>query len=118
MKPSTSDSENHDLRDSGISMSDHSTLNNFNNSSYEDFDLNAHQQEMNIHASPIEDGSPKIENPPPIPPKSNVSLNSSFEFGGSLERKRGEIAVLESASTAENYSVPKMQNENGENCSS
>lgn len=95
----------HDLRDSGISMTDHSNLNNFNNTCYEDFDLRMHQQEMNINSSPNE-GSPKIENPPPIPPKS--TLNASFvELTGSLARK------TEGVTSPENYCTPKLQN-NGE----
>ncbi|XP_044271519.1 dedicator of cytokinesis protein 3 isoform X2 [Tribolium madens] len=69
------------LRDSGISMSENSNLNNLNNTCYEDFDLKGHQQEMNISGSPFEE-SPKLENPPPIPPKSSVSLNSSLEVEG------------------------------------
>lgn len=75
------------LRDSGISMSENTNLNNLNNTCYEDFDLKGHQQEMNISNSPFEE-SPKLENPPPIPPKSSSSLNSSLELTGSLERKR------------------------------
>ncbi|XP_017786650.1 PREDICTED: dedicator of cytokinesis protein 3 isoform X2 [Nicrophorus vespilloides] len=104
----------HDLRDSGISMTDHSNhLNNFNNTCYEEFDVRLHQQDMNINASP-NDRSPKAENPPPIPPKSNLnsSLNSSFEFTGSMERKRGDSG-LEMASP-DNYSVPKLKTEEKE----
>lgn len=105
------ESDNHDLRDSGISMSDQSNLNNFNNTCYEDFDLHLHQQEMNINSSPNAE-SPKAESPPPIPPKSNLSLNSSFDFGNSLERKKSDNTLLEV--TADNYSEPKIHNtENG-----
>ncbi|XP_015839076.1 dedicator of cytokinesis protein 3 isoform X1 [Tribolium castaneum] len=70
------------LRDSGISMSENSNLNNLNNTCYEDFDLKGHQQEMNISSSPFE-GSPKLENPPPIPPK--ASLSSSLEAAREAE---------------------------------
>lgn len=74
---------------------------------------------MNINSSPnCCENSPKIESPPPIPPKSNLSLNSSFDFGNSLERKKNEQPVLESSNTTENYSEPKSYhqsgNENGE----
>lgn len=95
--------DNHELRDSGISITDAANLNNFNNSNYEEFDLRAHQQEMNINASPQNGGSPKIENPPPIPPK------SSLGFGGSLERH----ATID-LNSQESYSVPKVHVENGE----
>lgn len=112
---SVTETEHHDLRDSGISMTDHSNLNNFNNTCYEDFDLRAHQQEMNISSSPS-DVSPKIENPPPIPPKAiNSSFNTSFDQIGSLERRR--VASGEGGfdtPSPENYSVPKMKTENGE----
>lgn len=126
------DADKNDLRDSGISVSDQSNLNNFNNvTCYEDFDLNSHQQEMNISTNCC-DNSLNIESPPPIPPKSNISLNSSFDFGNSLERKKNDHhSVLESgsgnitntnitatATTTENYSEPKSHhnncNENGE----
>lgn len=100
-----SDVEEHDLRDSGISMTDHTNLNNFNNTCYEDFDLRAHQQEMNINVSPQE-SSPKTENPPPIPPKCSFgSLSSSLDGGGTLERKTGSVDGIE---CPENYSVPKL----------
>lgn len=104
--------ENHDLRDSGISMTENANLNNFNHTNYEDFDLRAHQQEMNINVSP-QGESPKIENPPPIPPKSSLgfsgSLQTSFEFAGRL----GDGGALRDAS--ESYSVPRlMQTENGQ----
>ncbi|KRT79531.1 hypothetical protein AMK59_7369 [Oryctes borbonicus] len=106
------EADHHDLRDSGISITDHSNLNNFNNTCYEDFDLRAHQQEMNISSSPS-DISPKLENPPPIPPKSiNSSFNTSFEQMGSLERRRVEVPF--DAPSPENYSIPKMKTENGE----
>lgn len=95
--------DNHELRDSGISITDAANLNNFNHSNYEEFDLRAHQQEMNINASPQNGGSPKIENPPPIPPK------SSLGFGGSLERH----ATMD-LNSQESYSVPKVHMENGE----
>nr|XP_022902417.1 dedicator of cytokinesis protein 3 isoform X2 [Onthophagus taurus] len=110
--------EQHDLRDSGISMSmsDQASLNNFNNTCYEEFDLRAHQQEMNISTSPG-NVSPKLENPPPIPPKGlNSSLNSSFELIGSLERaNRKDTVVVDTTPSPENYSVPKMKNESDEN---
>lgn len=75
------------LRDSGISMSENSNLNNLNHACYEDFDLKGHQQEMNISTSPYED-TEREENPPPIPPKSSLGASSSLELTGSLERKR------------------------------
>lgn len=112
--------DDHDLRDSGISMTDQSNLNNFNNTCYEDYELNSHQQEMNINSSPNEGAvSPKTESPPPIPPKSNLSLNSSFDFGGgSLERRKPDnnaTTVLLDGNNAENYSEPKINNnDNGE----
>lgn len=93
--------DSHELRDSGISITDAANLNNFNNhSAYEEFDLKAHQQEMNINVSAE---SPKIENPPPIPPKSSLG-----SFTGSLERAGGDLSGHES------YSVPKAHVENGE----
>ncbi|KAF2896229.1 hypothetical protein ILUMI_09945 [Ignelater luminosus] len=111
--------DNHDLRDSGISITDNSHLNNFNHTCYDEFDLRTHQQEMNINASPQE-FSPKIENPPPIPPKAMLglhsSLNSSFDMGGgagSLERKPKKEGSVEVTSPG-NYSVPKLQNETQE----
>ncbi|XP_031345086.1 dedicator of cytokinesis protein 3 isoform X3 [Photinus pyralis] len=108
--------DGHDLRDSGISITDNSHLNNFNNTCYEEFDLRTHQQEMNINSSPQE-FSPKMENPPPIPPKATLglqlSLNSSFDLGsGSLERKPKPAEA--DVSSPGNYSVPKLQNENGD----
>lgn len=75
------------LRDSGISMSENSNLNNLNHACYEDFDLKGHQQEMNISTSPYED-TEREENPPPIPPKSCLGASNSLELSGSLERKR------------------------------
>lgn len=105
--------DSHDLRDSGISMTE-PPLNNFNTASYEDYDFRTNQSEMNINSS-SSSTSPKIENenPPPIPPKSSLSsLNSSFDLGGSLERpkRREEIDVL---SPVESYSFPVIHKENG-----
>uniref|UniRef100_A0A6P7GBE9 Dedicator of cytokinesis protein 3 n=1 Tax=Diabrotica virgifera virgifera TaxID=50390 RepID=A0A6P7GBE9_DIAVI len=102
--------DSHDLRDSGISMTE-PQMNNFNNASYEDYDFRTNQSEMNINSS----SSPKAENenPPPIPPKSSLSsLNSSFDLGGSLERpkRREEVDVL---SPVESYSYPVIHKENG-----
>lgn len=86
-------------------------LNNLN-ACYEDYELRTHQTEMNINSSPPEEGA-EPENPPPIPPKSGLagnSLNSSLDLG-SLERpKRREISDVASP---ENYSLPKLQKENG-----
>lgn len=104
-----------DLRDSGISMSDNANINNFNNSAYEEYDLRTKQQEMNI--SNVQEGE-KVENPPPIPPKSGIA------FGGSLERRQRSLGESENVdgseilSPPENYSFPKMTitengNENG-----
>lgn len=76
------------LRDSGISMSENSNLNNLNNTCYEDFDLKSHQQEMNICSSPFGESPKEAENPPPIPPKSSLVCSSSLELTGSLERKK------------------------------
>jgi hypothetical protein len=99
------------LRDSGISMSENSNLNNLNNTCYEDFDLKSHQQEMNISSSPFEE-SPKMENPPPIPPKSSLacssSLNSSLELTGSLERKR-EAAPAEGSTPDDDAAPPRRR---------
>ncbi|KAJ8941123.1 hypothetical protein NQ318_007705 [Aromia moschata] len=61
----TTQVDSHDLRDSGISMTENH-LNNFNNTCYEEFELRSHQTEMNINTSPHED-SPKEENPPLYP---------------------------------------------------
>nr|CAD7432042.1 unnamed protein product [Timema monikensis] len=92
------DSE-HDLRDSGYaefptSGSQTTPSNNFNNLSYEDFDLFQRRSDvMNISSPPP---------PPPIPPKSLVTpapLGSETP-NGTLERVAGEV---------ENYSVPKLQ---------
>ncbi|XP_065173337.1 dedicator of cytokinesis protein 3 isoform X2 [Atheta coriaria] len=108
------EAEDHDLRDSGISVTDHANLNNFNNTCYEDFDLRTHQQELNITPSGG-DKSPKMENPPPIPPKFGTSsLGSSTEFSGSLERKRADsiASVGDVVVNAENYAIPKLKNEN------
>lgn len=103
--------DNHELRDSGISITDAANLNNFNNhSAYEDFDLKAHQQEMNINVSPQEGDSPKIENPPPIPPKSSLGFAGSFT--GSLERHAGGGGG--DLNSHESYSVPKVHVENGD----
>nr|CAD7417416.1 unnamed protein product [Timema poppensis] len=91
------DSE-HDLRDSGYaefptSGSQTTPSNNFNNLSYEDFDLFQRRSDvMNISSPPP---------PPPIPPKCLVTpapLGSETP-NGTLERG-GEV---------ENYSVPKLQ---------
>lgn len=94
--------ESYDLRDSGISVEDNLHLNNFNNTCYEDFDLRLHQQEMNI----VSQDSPKIENPaapPPIPPKTAMSL--SAEVDSSDRRTRPDII------SPDNYSVPKLKGE-------
>lgn len=105
---STQVDENHDLRDSGISMTENTNLNNFNHSNYEDFELRVHQQDMNINASPQE-GSEQPENPPPIPPKSSLGfascLQTSFEFRSSDVKEGGD--------SSENYSVPKLHAANG-----
>lgn len=111
----TTQVDSHDLRDSGISMTENH-LNNFNNTCYEEFDIRTHQTEMNINNSPHED-SPKIENPPPIPPKLSLassSLNSSLDLGSSLERpKRRENATSDIVTPPENYSLPRIYKENG-----
>nr|CAD7460974.1 unnamed protein product [Timema tahoe] len=96
------DSE-HDLRDSGYSEfptsgSQTTPSNNFNNLSYEDFDLSQRRSDvMNISSPPP---------PPPIPPKSVVTSAplGSETPNGTLER--GGVHV---ASEVENYSVPKLQ---------
>lgn len=81
-------------------------LNNFNNICYEDFDIRTHHTEMNINSSPPEE-DPPLENPPPIPPKS--SLNSSIDFGNSLERpKRSNCDDPDIVTPPENYSHPKL----------
>lgn len=92
------DDDEHELRDSGISVSDAANLNNFDHPYYEEFDLRAHQQDvLNISAQETE-GAIKAEYPPPIPPKSFAA--------GSLERH----ATIDQDS----YSVPKAQHvENG-----
>ncbi|KAK9889845.1 hypothetical protein WA026_007208 [Henosepilachna vigintioctopunctata] len=95
----------HDLRDSGISMSEHTPLNNFNNISYEEFDLRAHQQEMNIVQSPPKDCSKG--NPPPIPPKCSVTGSSNASLD--IETKRDNLGNVVNQ---ENYSIPKIQAEN------
>lgn len=108
------DADGHDLRDSGISITDSSHLNNFNHTCYEDFELRTHQQEMNINSSPKE-SSPKLENPPPIPPKVAISVINNTEVGGggSLDRKPKKDSFLDVTSPG-NYSVPKLKTENGE----
>lgn len=63
---------------------------------------------MNINASANGD-SPKIENPPPIPPKSSLGFASSLT--GSLERHGGGMIDLNSQ---ESYSVPRVHVENGD----
>ncbi|XP_060529581.1 dedicator of cytokinesis protein 3 isoform X2 [Cylas formicarius] len=108
----------HDLRDSGISMNEtNSVLNNFNAHCYEDFDMQTHPSELNISVSPQEGdaSSPREEHPPPIPPKTGGSLNSSLDFGGSLERppRRKELTPSNDIiSPPENYSHPKLYREN------
>ena len=100
----TGEKENHDLRDSGISITDHTNVNNFN-ICYEEFELRQHQQEMNISLSPS-DVSPGLEHPPPIPPKIS-SLNSSFEQGASSTLERHANDSIQEATSVDNYSVPK-----------
>lgn len=101
--------ENHDLRDSGISMTE-PQLNNFN-ACYEDFELRGgggHPTELNINSSPPDENDTQIENPPPIPPKSNLSF--SMELNSSLERPKRR--TNSDVTSPENYSQPKLQKEN------
>lgn len=63
---------------------------------------------MNINANPqagTDSDSPKIENPPPIPPKSSLGFAGSLT--GSLERH----STIDSQ---ESYSVPRVHVENGD----
>lgn len=98
---------NHDLRDSGISMTE-PQLNNFN-VCYEDFELRGggggQQTELNINSSPPEEDEPQLENPPPIPPKSNLSF--SMDLNSSLERPKRR--TNSDVTSPENYSQPKFQ---------
>lgn len=87
-------------------------LNNFN-ACYEDFDLRGGgggglQTELNINASPPEEDGTQIENPPPIPPKSNLSF--SMDLSSSLERPKRRTNA--DVTSPENYSQPKLQKEN------
>lgn len=86
-------------------------LNNFN-VCYEDFELRGgagggQQTELNINSSPPTEDGAQLENPPPIPPKSNLSF--SMELNASLERpkRRTHSDVV----SPENYSQPKLQKE-------
>lgn len=84
-------------------------LNNFN-VCYEDFDLRSgggQHTELNINASPPEEDGTQIENPPPIPPKSNLSFN--VELNSSLERPKRR--TNSDVASPENYSQPKLQKE-------
>ncbi|XP_018335626.1 dedicator of cytokinesis protein 3 [Agrilus planipennis] len=100
---------NHELRDSGISISDGPSnhLNNFNSSCYEYFDLRVRQQQQELNINPgtscAQEEGP--DGPPPIPPKVNVSLNNSNSEGNSQEKRESGVEVVE------NYSVPKLQGE-------
>lgn len=98
--------DSHDLRDSGISISEHAHMNNFNNSSYEEFDLRAHQQEMNIVQSPPKEFTKS--NPPPIPPKCSYIGSSSSSGGLDADIKKDNFGNIVSP---ENYSIPKIQTE-------
>lgn len=90
-------------------MNENANLNNFNSTSFEEYEHRI--QEMNINFSPNGESPKTEENPPPIPPK--CSLNSSLDIGsGSLERKKIDIQVAEAA--PENYSIPKVQNQNSD----
>ncbi|KAJ8981636.1 hypothetical protein NQ317_000864 [Molorchus minor] len=62
----TTQVDSHDLRDSGISMTE-THLNNFNNTCYEEFEIRCHQTEMNINTSPHEDSSKRRESASPFP---------------------------------------------------
>lgn len=117
----------HDLRDSGISMSDNANINNFNNASYEDFDSRTKQQDMNISNNmPPGGGDEKLENPPPIPPKSGVSFGGGGGGGSSLERRQQRslgssenVQASDILTPPENYSFPKMtisENGNDDTC--
>lgn len=82
-------------------------LNNFN-VCYEDFELRGSgglQTELNINSSPPEEGDHPIENPPPIPPKANLSF--SMELNSSLERPKRR--TNSDVTSPENYSQPKFQ---------
>lgn len=104
----------HDLRDSGISITENSNLNNFNNICYEEYDLRPHAMlEMNINTSPPPPAmmSPRLENPPPIPPKSTLGGGHQLGDGtSSLERHRHtDSGVSVERGNPENYSIPRLQ---------
>lgn len=99
--------DHHDLRDSGISITENSNLNNFNNISYEDYELRP-QLEMNINSSPPV-SSPQFDNPPPIPPKSSSgNQNSEGNLGSTHQRNDSGVSV-DRVAPPENYSIPRLQ---------
>uniref|UniRef100_A0AAR5PSM5 Dedicator of cytokinesis protein 3 n=1 Tax=Dendroctonus ponderosae TaxID=77166 RepID=A0AAR5PSM5_DENPD len=111
-----------DLRDSGISMNETSSnISHFNTQNcYDDFELRPHPFELTMSSSPPNQRNvlSKEEHPPPIPPKIGGSLNSSLDFGGSLERptrSKDLIAAISDILTPpENYSHPKLPKDNEE----
>lgn len=68
-------SSHHDLRDSGISLPDSSLLNNFNSIAYEAHDIRFDlTNEQNFFCGP-NIKKQEVDNPPPIPPKSHLSMH-------------------------------------------
>lgn len=118
------DLESHDLRDSGYSefpMSHTTPTNNFNNMSYEDFEIPHRHGDMNISPPVLSPRTQSFPPPPPIPPKvlgsvgptSSPDLSSSPRTpNGTLERNQHIHSLSDGGivNAVENYSVPKLQN--------
>ncbi|CAH1968130.1 unnamed protein product [Acanthoscelides obtectus] len=104
----TTQVDGHDLRDSGISMTEPQST-SFNTTCYEDFELRSQQP---MPGEPVDEEAKGEENPPPIPPK--CSVNSSLDLSGSLERRKkpGENSIRncedDIVTPPENYSFPKL----------
>ncbi|XP_066992689.2 dedicator of cytokinesis protein 3 [Anabrus simplex] len=109
------ESENeHDLRDSGYAEFHTTPTNNFNNLSYEDFELPARRGEMNISPPILSPRTQSCPAPPPIPPKAlTVNLppgSPPVTPQGTIERHHRRTSSLVEGPIVENYSVPKLQN--------
>lgn len=104
-------STHHDLRDSGISLPDSSLLNNFNSLAYEAHDIRFDlTNEQNFFYGPNTNiKKEEVDNPPPIPPKSHLSMHQyNIDTSSILQQSSNNSTMVQDGLNSD-YLVPPHQ---------